>query len=80
MTSEEKASAQYRFSGFQLFKLQLDETGPAYVEATPHPYYYNQPEYWSKPFFQGGAGPTAVEHAASKTTQNQLYQMIIAFS
>jgi len=79
MTDEEKSAAQYRFSGFQLYKIQLDMTGPAYVEATPHPYYYNQPAYWSQPYFQMKAGPSAVEHNESEVTQQQLYQMLITF-
>jgi len=47
------AAVQYRFSGYQLPLLQLDETGPAYYVVQPHPYYYNQPEYWQKPYYQG---------------------------
>ena len=79
MNDEETTAAQYRFSGFQLYKIQLDATGPSYVEATPHPYYYNQPAYWSQPYFQMKAGRSAVENEASKITQKQLYQMLIAF-
>ncbi len=46
-------STQYRFSGYQLPKIQLDETGPSYVVLPPHPYFTNQPAYWSKPAFRG---------------------------
>ena len=52
MTDEEKEALQYRFSGYQLPKIQLDATGPAYVILPPHPYYYNQPEYWQKEYFR----------------------------
>jgi len=43
---------QYRFSGYQLPKIQLDETGPAYYVVGVHPYYQNQPAYWQKPAYQ----------------------------
>lgn len=43
---------QYRFSGYQLPKLILDETGPAYVILGVHPYYTTQPGYWQKPAYQ----------------------------
>lgn len=79
MTDEKKAANQYRFSGFQLYKIQLDATGPAYVEAVPHPYFYNQPAYWAEPYFQMKAGPSAVQNEKSKTTKNQLYKMLITF-
>jgi len=43
-------SNQYRFAGYNLPMIQLDETGPQYVYlATVHPYYSNQPIYWQKP-------------------------------
>jgi len=45
---------QYRFSGYQLDMLILDETGPAYAYVHPHPYYYNQPKYWEQNSFQNG--------------------------
>ena len=44
---------RYRFSGYQLPKLQLDETGPSYYVMEPHPYFRNQPEYWQKPAYKG---------------------------
>lgn len=53
MTSEEQDALQYRFSGYQLPLLQMDETGPAYVVLDPHPYYRNQPTYWQKNAFKG---------------------------
>jgi hypothetical protein len=52
MTEEEKETLQYRFSGYQLPLIQLDETGPAYVYLTPHPYFYNQPVYWQGAYFR----------------------------
>ena len=43
---------QYRFSGYNLPMIQLDETGNSYIYiAEPHPYYINQPEYWQKPYY-----------------------------
>ena len=51
MNEEEKNAILYRFEGYQLPKIQLDETGDAYVVLHPHPYYYNQPKYWEKPAY-----------------------------
>ena len=50
MSEQDKIQAdQYRFGGYDLPMLQLDETGPAYYYiARPHPYYFNQPLYWIK--------------------------------
>lgn len=54
MTDEETASLRYQFSGYQLPMIQLDETGPSYIVIPePHPYYRNQPTYWSKPAYGG---------------------------
>jgi hypothetical protein len=50
---EEAEAINYRFSGYQLPKIILDETGPAYVQIDPHPYYRNQPAYWQKNAFRG---------------------------
>jgi len=49
---------QYRFSGYQLPKIVLDETGHAYVVLPPHPYYFNQPMYWQKAAYVGNDLPT----------------------
>ena len=55
---------QYRFSGYNLNLVILDETGPAYAMEPPHPYYYNQPVYWQKNAYRnnqaigGGGGST----------------------
>ena len=46
MNEREKTALQYRFSGYQLPLIQLDETGPSYAVLQPHPYYYSQPAYW----------------------------------
>jgi len=53
MTPEEKLSLQYRFGGYQMPKIQLDESGDSYILLDPHPYYYNQPAYWQKPAYTG---------------------------
>jgi len=44
---------QYRFAGYELPKIQLDETGPSFYQVQPHPYYSTQPAYWEKPAFSG---------------------------
>ena len=79
MTNEKETADQYRFSGFEFFKIQLDSTGPSYIVRTPHPYYYNQPAYWSSPYFQMASGPNAVENNASKMKASQVYPMSKAF-
>jgi len=53
MNEQEKYSINYRFSGYQLPKIQLDSTGPSYYVVAPHPYYSNQPLYWRKPYWTG---------------------------
>ena len=58
MTPEEQDATQYRFSGYQLPLIQLDEIGPAYVVLPPHPYFRNQPTYWAKPAYTGNSFPT----------------------
>jgi len=62
MTDEEKMALQYRFSGYQLPMIQMDETGPAYYVVQPHPYYSNQPLDWQKPYYytQPGVRPTQI--------------------
>jgi len=72
MTEEEIQSLQYRFSGYQLPKIQLDETGDSYVVLNPHPYYYGQPEYWAHPYYYLQPGnnaqiPDIVEGGSSGT-------------
>ena len=54
MDEDTKLRLQYRFSGYQLPKIQLDDTGNSYVRLkNPHPYYSNQPFYWTKPIHYG---------------------------
>lgn len=53
MNKKEKNEINYRFSGYQLPKIQLDETGPAYYCVPVHSYYYGQPKYWQNEFFYG---------------------------
>ena len=45
--------SRYRFQGYQLPKLQLDETGPSYYDVNPHPYFYNQPAFWTAAYIEG---------------------------
>ena len=55
-TDEQLESARYRFRGYQLPKIQLDSTGPSYYKVSPHPYLYNQPQYWQKEIVHGSPG------------------------
>jgi len=54
---KEKEDLQYRFGGYQLPMIQLDETGPAYYVIDPHPYYFNQPLFWQKAAYRGDQLP-----------------------
>lgn len=38
---------KYRFSGYQLPKICLDETGPAYIQLPPHPYFSKTQPLWT---------------------------------
>jgi hypothetical protein len=60
MDEKQRDSILYRFSGYQLNKLSLDETGHTYyiLPSFIHPYYLNQPKYWETPVFRGGLGTT----------------------
>lgn len=71
MTPEDKAKFQYRFSGYQLPKIQLDSTGDSYYLMQPHPYYYNQPQSWQKEFFVGNPGSSAAPNVAQETQSKQ---------
>jgi len=55
LSEEEKniIKNRYRFQGYQLPKIQLDETGPSYYDVSPHPYFYNQPRFWEQAVFGG---------------------------
>lgn len=46
-------AVNYRFSGYQLPKIDLDGQGDTYVVLDPHPYLKNQPLEWQKPAFRG---------------------------
>ena len=50
---KDKIRNKERFSGYQLPKIQLDETGSTYYDVSPHPYFYNQPAYWTPAVFSG---------------------------
>jgi len=55
-TPEEEKEIQKnrdRFKGYQLPKIQLDETGPTYYDVGVHPYFYNQPRFWQQEVFYG---------------------------
>jgi len=91
MTDKEKANLSYRFSGYQLPKIQLDETGHTYYYIKGvHPYFTTQPMYWQKPFYATHtpaignrrvyAQPDSESVAASlpptQNTKNKLYCML----
>ncbi len=61
----------YQFSGYQLPKIQLDETGPSYVFLKPHPYFYNQPKYWEKAIMYIGQREKPEQIAIKKETHNK---------
>lgn len=48
MNDSEKEALQYRFQGYQLFKIQMDAGFDSYYVGV-HPYYFNQPLSWTKP-------------------------------
>lgn len=69
-SEEEKVLAdQYRFSGYQLPMIQLDETGPQYVKLPPHPYFSKPQPEWQKPYYQTG-GIAEGAHEAPSLTRN----------
>lgn len=49
-------NARYRFRGYVLPKVQLDETGSTYYVVAPHPYLYNQLQYWQSAAISGHPG------------------------
>ena len=66
-------AARYRFSGFQLPLIQLDETGPAYIYLkSPPGFLHPQPEYWQKPYSVGPAlkGSVSYPNNNAKTEDN----------
>lgn len=60
----------YRFSGYQLPMIQLDETGPAYVILGPHPYYYDQPEEWQQPYYGPVVNPIVIDGVSARSSSN----------
>jgi len=38
--------SRYRFGGYSLPMVQLDETGPSYIALLPHPEYRRSGPYW----------------------------------
>ena len=86
MTTEQEEADQYRFSGYQLPKVQLDETGDSYIVLHPHPYYYNQPLYWQKEALVGNQLPATgviapkvpIEPSGSNAypNENNLFKML----
>ena len=59
----------YRFSGYQLHMIELDETGPQYVQMEPHPYFSNtKPMDWRKPTYISDLGKRGDAHIYDGTT------------
>ena len=56
--------------------IQLDETGPAYVQMGPHPYYSHQPMYWQHEYMPWQTGNNTVN---TVVTYNNLYPPIDDF-
>lgn len=52
LINKNDSSVSYQFSGYQLPRVQLDETGPGYVVGGVHPYFTTQPTFWEKPYYQ----------------------------
>lgn len=57
LTEKEVEDINYRFGGYQLNLIKLDQADAGYVVvAGVHPYYTNQPAFWQKPFYFGHPG------------------------
>jgi len=72
---EETEALRYRFSGYQLYLVQYDATGPAYAVTNVHPYYKNQPFYWTKPYQTGAywnTTPRCLPVSSSTTPSRQM--------
>lgn len=88
----EQNELNYRFSGYQLPKVQLDDTFSYDCIKGIHPYYTSQPIYWQKPAYRAnwaelGAGSsgsgrnneipvTPIEPAHVAETSCQLHCML----
>jgi hypothetical protein len=73
----EQEDSQYRFSGYQLNLITLDETGPSYAVTGVHPYYRNQPLSWQKEFSYGNSDGTPKASQSSESTM--IYPMLPGF-
>lgn len=76
MNKKTKEKIQYRFSGYQMPKIKLDETGDAYIVLEPHPYYYNQPLYWQKPCWKGSLPNMIPQKCDQKKIKNELHSFL----
>lgn len=56
-------------AGYMFPMLQLDASGPNYIQKKPHPYYQDQPIFWRKPYYQ---------HYNQSITANKCSQFIAA--
>jgi len=71
MSSED--NIRYRFSGYQLPMLELDETGHAYYYIKGiHPYYTSQPLYWSPGVFPAAGMAMIGGNAGTSGTGNDI--------
>jgi hypothetical protein len=63
----DKDAINYRFSGYRLPMLQLDETGDSYIQIPfPHKYYTEQPFYYTKPYYYGHPNPKPQYQSSEK--------------
>lgn len=78
MDDKTAEAVNYRFSGYQLPMIELDMTGPQFVCLHPHPYYYGQPLFWSKPIFTATRfdspqdNPSRMNEGSGATYENQI--------
>lgn len=76
---------KYRFAGYNFDMETMDGTGPSFIVAHPHPYYYNQPAYWQKnsymDCFQGhlGSGVERKYNSTSKSSHKPLMFRMMSF-
>ena len=79
MNDENKDALQYRFSSYQLPKVDFDAGFPSYVVPV-HPYFFNQPEVWTKPAYTkyDTTGPQLLQTYGSYKTYSYTSQIDIS--
>lgn len=69
---------KYRFSGYKMPMLQLDGTGPNYIQISRvlrHPSLIRQPSYYRKPYYHDNSNLPVKERR--KASMGRLYNPII---